>query len=160
MKFLKLNEIKFIKETGWTPTVYQCREYDKTIWADLCENKDEEFCMNLIDKEAREEYAVDVHELYQKCTSEYDGITLEYDAVYLFYTFFTKEELEKLTDEEATRWLKDFKYYSGYRKWDSGNLVYVNEALEVYNGQKEFYEDHDGEVWTRDIDTDEIEIDA
>ena len=97
-------------------------------------------------------YNIDTIDLYKKFTEESDAISLEYEATYLFYTFFTKEELEKLTDEEATKWLKDFQYFSGYRKWDGGNLVYVNEALEVYAGTREFYEEQDGEIWNREVE--------
>ena len=58
-----------------------------------------------------------------------------------------------MTDETATKWLKDFQYYFGYRKWDGGNLQYVNEAIEVYNGDRVFYLDGD-EVWNIEADSD------
>ncbi len=143
MRRLNNNEIKFIKETGWTPTVYQCDEYDRTTLKDL----------DTSIEVAKNEYDIDLLELYDKTCNldNNDGISLEYEATYLFYTFFTKEELEKMTDAKATAWLKDFKYYFGYRKWDGGNIIYVNEALDVYNGTREFYEEDDGDVWNREV---------
>lgn len=164
MKKLTKNEINFIKETGWTPTVEQCDEWERTIFTNLF-NKDafkkkyldedgyvvDEFS-NKVNEYVLKTYSIDTVDLYKKFTEESDAISLEYEATYLFYTFFTKEELEKLTDEEATKWLKDFQYFSGYRKWDGGNLVYVNEALEVYAGTREFYEEPDGEIWNREVE--------
>lgn len=149
MKRLTEQEIKFIKETGWTPTVQQCNEYSRT-------NKAPYYIDSFAESQniAREDFNIDLIELYNKTCDidNSDGISLEYEATYLFYTFFTKEELEKLTDEEATKWLKDFKYFFGYRKWDDGNLVYVKEAIEVYEGTREFYEEYDGDVWNREVE--------
>ena len=159
MKQLTEQEIKFIKETGWTPTVEQASEWNRTIFSNIFnpaefEKKytDEEGYLidpysDKINEYVLEKYNIDTIELYKKCTEESDGISLEYEATYLFYTFFTKKELENLTDEEATEWLKDFQYYFGYRKWDGGNLSYVNEALEVYNGNRVFYLENDNSVW-------------
>ena len=151
MKKLTSEEIKFIKETGWTPTLHQM-SYDEselkrnrfigTKFAKMTKKEAAEAFLQEMDK-----YGVNIQELYNKCTENYDGISLEYEATYLFYTFFTKEELEKMTDEQATEWLKDFQYHFGYRKWDGGNLVYVEEALEIYNGQRVFYLEEDDDIW-------------
>ena len=164
MKQLTEQEIKFIKETGWTPTVYQCDEWYKTIWTDehleigpestYKERKEaysakyEELAFNTAKK-----YGVDLGKLYKKCTDNSDSISLEYEATYLFYILFTKEELELLTDEEATEFLKNFQYYLGYRKWDGGNLQYVQEALEVYNRTRVFYLENDSDVWNIEADS-------
>lgn len=159
MKKLTDKEINFIKETGWTPTVEQASEWDRTIFVNIF-NKDEfkekytdeegylvdEFS-NKVNEYVFETYGINTVDLYKKFTEESDGISLENEATYLFYTFFSKDELEKLTDEEATKWLKDFQYFFGYRKWDGGNINYVYEALDVYNGNRVFYLDDDGEVW-------------
>ncbi len=149
MKRLTEKEIKFIKETGWTPTIYQMNysesELKRTPYADLTpEEAGKMYEITLADQ-----YDVDVHDLYDKTCNldNWDGISLEYEATYLLYTFFTKEQLEHLSDEEATKWLKDFKYHLGYRKWDGGNDAYINEALEVYNGDRVFYIEDDGDVW-------------
>lgn len=160
MEPLTKAEIQFIKETGWTPTVQQADEWRRTIFVkDFLpkklstdgrikeKSKNDEEAFNSAIKYADEKYNINLIDLYDKCTHAYDITTLEHDAAYLFYVFFTKEELKKLTDEEATSWLKDFKYYCGYRKWDGDNLLYVDEAISVYDGQAAFYLDKDNTVW-------------
>ena len=154
MKPLTEEEIKFIKETGWTPTVQQADEWERTIFSNVfsLKNNYDSAEKRLTDRKAfgkrafeeafkcaKEQYGLNLRELNKKCLTEWDAITLENDAIYLFYAFFTKEELEKLTDKEATKWLKDFKYDCGYRKWDDGNLEYVQEAISVYEGKTSFY---------------------
>lgn len=158
MKPLTKEEIKFIKETGWTPTVQQTDEWTRTIFADnyiptqdayeLETKYGNDWRFVYVEKYAKDNYDVNLDELYKKCTDKADSITLENDATYLFYTFFTLEELEKLTNEQATKWLQDFKYYSGYRKWIEGNLQYVDEAISVYKKQSAFYIDEDDDnIW-------------
>ena len=162
MKQLTENEIKFIKETGWTPTVEQCNEWGRTVFPSLFDkaNFKKEYLdeggyavnefSNKVNEYVLKTYGIDTVDLYKKFTEESDAISLEYEATYLFYAFFTKEELEKLTDEEATKWLKDFQYFSGYRNWDGGNLIYVYEAIDIYNGARELYIQDDS-VWNREI---------
>ena len=159
MKPLTKNELRFMKETGWTPTVEQGNEWDRTIWMDESfksrykelpyEDKHKEAIkyLSLAEEYAEKEYNIDLCDLYKKCTDECDGITLENDATYLFYMFFTKEELETFTDKTAIEWLKDFKYFSGYRKWDYNCIQYVKEAIEVYEGKRVFYLEDDGSIW-------------
>lgn len=162
MKQLTENEIKFIKETGWTPTVEQCGEWGRTVFPSLFGKADfkkeyldedgyvvDEFS-DKVNEYVLKTYDIDTVDLYKKFTEESDAVSLEYEATYLFYAFFTKEELEKLTDEEATKWLKGFQYFSGYRKWDGGNLIYVYEAIDIYNGARELYIQDDS-VWNREI---------
>lgn len=162
MKQLTENEIKFIKETGWTPTVEQCGEWGRTVFPSLFGKADfkkeyldedgyvvDEFS-DKVNEYVLKTYDIDTVDLYKKFTEESDAVSLEYEATYLFYTFFTKEELEKLTDEEATKWLKGFQYFSGYRKWDGGNLIYVYEAIDIYSGARELYIQDDS-VWNREI---------
>lgn len=157
MKRLTEQEISFIKDTGWTPTLHQMdyseNELKRTHLYQVQNIPVSPEMMRLQFESFANQYGFNLSDLYEKtCNLENsDGISLEYEATYLFYTFFTKEELEKLTDEEATKWLKDFKYFFGYRKWDDGNLTYVYEAIEVYEGTREFYE-QDGEMWNREIE--------
>ena len=158
MKKLTEQEINFIKDTGWTPTLHQMgyseNELKRTHLYQVQNIPVSPEMMRLQFESFANQYGFNLDDLYNKtCNLENsDGISLEYEATYLFYTFFTKEELEKLTDEEATKWLKDFKYFFGYRKWDDGNLVYVKEAIEVYEGTREFYEEYDGDVWNREVE--------
>ena len=100
-------------------------------------------------------YEVDIDELYKKVCSldNSDGISLEYDATYLLYTFFSEEDLMHMDTSWALQWLQDFKYYCGYRKWDE-HLVEIEilEAIEIYAGTREFF-DMDGDVWNRKIES-------
>ena len=144
MRRLTENEIKFIKETGVTATVIQCDEWDRSQ------------CSSYVDAEklADEEYGINLDEFSNVLLdANYDSISLEYDAVYLLYTFLTREELENMNDSEVLEWLKNFKYWCGYRKYDI-DLAHMHrcEALEVYDGTREFYETDDGEVWNRKIE--------
>ena len=164
MKWLADEEIKFMKETGWTPTVTQANEWNRTIFfklfgkGDVAEGEDAaDWFLSKASDYALKEYSVNLSELYNKCTEEHDDISLEYEATYLFYLFFSKDELEELTDEKATDFLQDFQYYFGYRKWSAGNLRYVQEAIEAHNGTRLFYLTPDGEVWNAPLD--EIEND-
>ena len=103
---------------------------------------------------ADEEYSINLDEFSNVLLdANYDSISLEYDAVYLLYTFLTREELENMNDSEVLEWLKNFKYWCGYRKYDI-DLAHMHrcEALEVYDGTREFYETDDGEVWNREIE--------
>lgn len=164
MKELTANEIKFIKETGWTPTVVQCSEWYRTIWTDekvdtTSENylaqRDEYDAKYLVisSAQAKEKYNVDLEQLYNKLCSveDSDGISLEYDATYLLYTFFTKEELLELDTAWVLAWLQDFKYYFGYRKWAESDVeAAILEAIEIHAGTREFYLTEDGYVWNRE----------
>ena len=144
MRRLTENEIRFIKETGITATVIQCDEWGRST------------CSNYADAEklADAEYGINLQEfLCVLADVHYDSISLDYDAVYLLYTFLTREELENMNDGEVLEWLRDFKYWFGYRKYNI-DLAYIHrcEALEVYDGTREFYETDNGEVWNREIE--------
>ena len=166
MKRLTEAEINFIKKTGWTPTVEQCDEWDRTIFAKIFNKEDfkkkyidecgfvvDEFS-NKVNEYVLKNYNIDTNDLYKKLTEEYDGISLEYDATYLLYTFFTSEELLDMDTSWALKWLQDFKYYVGYRKWDEQFVeIEIQEALAVYGGSREFYEcPDDGSIWNREIE--------
>lgn len=143
MRRLTENEIRFVKETGITATVIQCNEWDRSQ------------CSNYADAEklADEKYGINLDEFSSVLLDDnYDSISLEYDAVYLLYTFLTRKELENMNGNEVLEWLKNFKYWFGYRKYDV-DLAYMHrcEALEVYDGTREFYDTDDGEIWNREI---------
>lgn len=144
MRRLTENEIRFVKETGITATVIQCNEWDRSQ------------CSNYADAEklADEKYGINLDDFSSVLLDDnYDSISLEYDAVYLLYTFLTREELENMSGNEVLEWLKNFKYWFGYRKYDV-DLAYMHrcEALEVYDGTREFYDTDDGEIWNREIE--------
>ena len=151
MKKLTSNEIEFIKKTGWTPTLvqmdYSKNELVRTSFKDLSSEEASKRYYELA-----KEYDVDLVRLYNKtCNLENnDIISLEEEATYLFYTFFTKDELVDIDNSWALNWLKDFKYYFGYRKWTESDVENsVLEAIGVYAGTREFFETPDGDIWSK-----------
>ena len=144
MKRLTENEINFIKETGVTPTVIQCDEWHRS----QCSDYDD------AEKLAYSKYGIELDKLFDRLVNrDYDIISLENDATYLLYTFLTREELENMNKDKVLEWLQNFKYWCGYRTYDKV-LADMNryEALEVYDGIREFYEEFDGAVWNRKIE--------
>jgi len=145
MKRLTPEEIKFVKETKFTPTVYQCDQYYLTSFDDYTDAA----------KVAKEKYGVDLDKFIAKniaaSLNDADAISLDYVAIYLLYSFFTKDELEKMTPKEALSWLMEYRYYFGFRKWaeqDAANAIY--DAIAIYDGAAEFYDQPDGNVWCRE----------
>ena len=130
MRKLNDNEIRFIKETGFTPTVFQCDEYEKT-------NKAPYFIDSFSKAQdiAKDMYGIeDLGLLMNELTSPEcaDAISLEEDAEYLLSAFFSKDELDAMRAEDALKWLQDFKYYFGYRKWgeESAFIALLNAGNE------------------------------
>jgi len=155
MKRLTEQEIKFIKDTGWTPTLHQMdyseNELKRTHLYQVQNISVSSEMMKLQFESFANQYGFNLNDLYNKtCNLDSDDIiSLEEEAVYLLYTFFTKDELMNLDSVHALEWLKDFKYYFGYRKWSECDAeVSVLEALEAYEGTREFYEQN-GEMWSR-----------
>lgn len=142
MKALTTREWQFLKKHNITPTVDQCDEWTKRT--------------DFKNRAEATKYAAalgfDLDDIFQRMQGEPDVISLEYEATYFLYNWFTKEELLTITDEEVTKALKDWKYFGGYRKWDGQNLYYAIEALQVYNGCRFFCIEEDGEVWNYEQD--------
>lgn len=158
MKKLTEQEIKFIKETGWTPTLHQMgyseNELKRTHLYQVQNIPVSPEMMQLQFESFANQYGFNLSDLYEKtCNLENsDGISLEYEATYLLYTFFSDDDLMHLDTAWALKWLQDFKYYFGYRNWserDVENAIY--EALEIYGGKREFYEEND-EMWNREVE--------
>ena len=157
MKLLTENEIKFIKDTGVTPTVIQCgnREWYRTIFCDEIDqdqltgdftNSDEVFAHACV--YAKQMYDVDLPALYHKCMLDIDGISVDYEAPYIIYTLLTEEELDKMTDKQLIEWLRDWKYFYGWRKheeWDA--RIAREEAKGLYNGAREIRTWDDGTIY-------------
>lgn len=141
MKRLTEKEIAFIKETHFTPTVLQCDEYDKTPFRDYAQ----------AEIAAKEKYGIVLKDLMEKCAADddIDEISLEYAATYILYTFFSKEELSGMRISDALRFLMDFRYYLGFRKWDRSQAAdCLEEAIQIYDGAREFYPER-GHMWNR-----------
>lgn len=142
MRQLAENEIKFFKETNFTPTVFQCDEYSRTPFHSYAE----------AEKAAKEKYSINLDSLLTDCLNDSDSISLEYDATYLLHTFFTQDELKEMKAKEALKFLQDFKYFNGFRKWSEEQAeVEIQEALQIYDGVRKFV-DVDGDVWNKEND--------
>lgn len=142
---LTAKEIKFVKETKFTPTVYQLDEYSKTPFKDFKEAK----------QLAKKHYGFDLTTFLKKNLEQddQDAISLEYVATYLFYTFFSEEDLLNMSPEDGLEWLQNYRYYLGFRKWDVAYVEQeIEEALEIYSGEREFYITEDNQVWNREIE--------
>lgn len=137
-------EIRFVNETKFTPTVYQLDEYPRTIF----KNFDEAQTL------AKKIYNFDLNDFLRKNLEQddIDSISLEYVATYLFYSFFSKEDLNNMTPEFGLKWLQDYRYYNGFRKWDLDYICNeIKEALEIYSGKREFYITEDNQIWNREV---------
>lgn len=150
MRLLTENEIQFLKDTGVTPTVIQGDEWERTIFADeIGENPingDEVFTHACV--YAKQMYDVNLPELYEKCTLDIDGLSLEEEAPYVIYCLLTEEELDSKTDEELLKWLKDWKYFVGYRKWSEWDTrIARHEAKGLFNGAREVRTYDDGGIY-------------
>lgn len=140
MKRLNENEIRFIKETNCTPQVLMGDEWKRTPFINYRDAVEV----------ARERYDVDLDEMCDKF-GDSDSISLEYTATYLIYTFFSKAEIENASPKYMLKWLQDFKYHCGFRKWSEDFVaIAMDEALDIYAGVREFYLEDD-EMWNRAI---------
>lgn len=146
MRLLTKNEIDFVKATKFTPTVYQCDQYYLTIFESY--EQAEEF--------ARRVYNFDLGEFLQKNIGielkDNDSISLEMNAAYLFYCFFTQEELTNMSAEDGLKWLQDYRYFLGYRKWspqDAQNAI--DEAIKIHLGYSRVTVGSDNNVWIEEI---------
>lgn len=142
MKELTADEIKFVKDTNFTPTTYQTDIYSGTSFKDFEEAA----------KTAKDEYNFKLSDFLKKNLEQddSDGISLEYVATYLLYSFFDREDLEKISPKEALKWLQDYRYFCGFRKWDEDLVAQeIQEAIEVYDGVREFYLVAN-QVWNRE----------
>lgn len=155
MKRLTEQEIEFIKHTGWTPTLHQMEysenELKRTHLYQIQNIPMSSEMMKLEFESSANQYGFNLNDLYNKTCNlnNDDSISLEEEAIYLLYTFFTKDELVDMENSYALKWLKDFKYYYGYRKWNEYEAeMAILDALEVYSGTRTFAEDDNGEIYS------------
>lgn len=140
MRMLKPNEVEFIKETHWTPTVHVCDEWHKTPYIDA-----EEARLAAI------EYDIDLEALYNDCTRDVDFISLANEAAYLLFVFFSLSELEEMSAVACLDWLQNFKYFFGFRKWsETAADCAREEAIGIYTGEKVIKIADDKSVWVKD----------
>ena len=152
MKQLTDQEIRFIKETGWTPNFEQMDYADFELKGTPYESLTVEEARAKFQKLAKD-YGINLDKLYLKACDpdNSDEISLEFDATYLIYTFLNTKQLIDMDASKVLYWLQGFKYYYGFRKWTTYLAqVAIQEALEVHAGTREFYITDEGEVWNRE----------
>lgn len=77
---------------------------------------------------------------------ECDSISIENTATWVLSHYFTIEQLQAMTAQEAEEYLKDWKYFCGFRKCDGWGDTYINNALDVLTGRQVLSEE-DNEYW-------------
>lgn len=115
------NEVKFMKETSFTPTVFQLDEWERTPFKNYDEALEaaKEYGLKDLECANPENYSEDVEDL----------------GPYLLYRFFTAEELSTMDAKQVVRFLQDFKYYFGFRKTsESDAWKYLSIALSLFGG--------------------------
>lgn len=139
MKLLTANEIKFLKETGWTPTVASCNEWKRCTFTEDQED------------EVMESYGIDVDAFRDKMFDDnaIDCISLAEEAAYILSVFFTWSELfQMIRDKTVLKWLQDWRYFCGYRKWDESEAyIAAGNAMDIVGGHKRVVADEDGYIW-------------
>jgi len=65
---------------------------------------------------------------------ESDCISLEDTATWVLSHYFTLHQLENMKAEEAEEFLRNWKYFFGYRKCDGWGNVYISDAISVLTG--------------------------
>lgn len=65
-----------------------------------------------------------------------DGISLEDLAIWVLSNYLTPEELEKMDEKAVETFLKDWKYFCGFRKCDGNGMYYKWDTFAYWNGEK------------------------
>ena len=139
MKLLNEQEIKFLKETKYSCTVFQCDEWDRCSFKNFSEAS----------TVATNSYGIDLVELNKKLFDGGDAISLEFAAGYLFYIFFTENELQHLSSDLGLKFLQDFKYFEGWRKAEEVDaFIAICDGIRLHQGTLVFTKEFgDDEVW-------------
>lgn len=66
---------------------------------------------------------------------ESDVISLEDTATWVLSHYFTIKQLEEMKPEEAEEYLRNWKYYQGYRKCEGWGNVYISNAIAYLSGE-------------------------
>lgn len=136
MKQLTELEWKFLKETRFTPTVYQCEEWPRTTL-----NNAEDYYS------AAAKFGINGSKLIDKLNAEEDACTIDDAAAYILYNYFTEDELSKKSDQDLLEFLCGFKYFFGFRKYAVEAIQFVRETLlQLYRHEAEFQVDDDGDI--------------
>ena len=76
-------------------------------------------------------------------TTEDDSIALEDIATWVLSHYFSRDQLINMTGEAAERYLKEWKYFFGFRKCDGMGEVYISDAIRVLDGIEVQVDDSD-----------------
>lgn len=153
------NEIKFIKGTNYTATVWQCGEWGRTIWGHMPTYAEvATWCMQAGIAEVYDTLSAGafLDYLYKKFNNIEDAISAENLGVYLFRTFLTREEMEQMLRQPpletgdngyrltaSAKFLKDWKYFNAFRKVDDADYI-----LEMALDPRWVYAvDEEGDIW-------------
>ena len=66
---------------------------------------------------------------------EYDSISIEETATWVLSHYFSLEELKAMRPEDAERFLRDWKYFFGFRKCDGWGDTYIYNAMRALCGE-------------------------
>ncbi len=157
MRRLTEQEIKFLKETGWTPTKYQMNSDVEYKNAKLQKPADVADWNDYYEQVAQEQYGIDLSALYNKCVEENDAISLENEAPYIMSILLDFETLDEFAFDgrKALDWLQGWQYFFGYRKSDEFEAAnWANLAIDIKRGAvlAQEYDDIDDSIWLFDLD--------
>lgn len=85
-----------------------------------------------------------------KVCCEEDSISLESTAAWILSHYLTAEQLRAMSDKDIEYYLRNWKYWFGFRKCDGWGEYYRQLALEVLDGSMvldPFYDKDDPEYW-------------
>lgn len=66
---------------------------------------------------------------------ESDSISIEDTATWVLSHYFTFEQLVAMKGEDAEKFLKDWKYFFGFRKCDGWGAIYISNAIDALVGK-------------------------
>lgn len=138
MKALTDKEWKILKETGFTPTVYQCDEWSRTLLKDKSVSGFLRACADA---------GINGSQLMDKLCAEENSCTIDDAAAYILYNYFAEADIDKKTDQELLDFLCGFKYFFGFRKYSVCSIPFVRETLvQLYGHETEFAVDDDDDI--------------
>lgn len=66
---------------------------------------------------------------------EDDCVATEETATWVLSHYFSLEELSAMSPDDAERFMKDWKYFCGYRKCDGWGHIYIYNAMRALRGE-------------------------
>lgn len=66
---------------------------------------------------------------------EDDAISLEDTATWVLSHYFTASQLMEMQPKEAEEFLRNWKYFLGFRKCDGWGMIYLQNAISALSGE-------------------------